>query len=391
MVNLVPAMSASLLRSALGVLAALCVSITGGFCATPDVRILPPFQTLETVRPGVVTTSIVTLPDGTLATVDGNTFVRSHDAGQTWGEATSIYTGVDAATAKTGVPTGQMRLILTRAGTLVLIWRDPRVDHWNKTTHEMEANATGSVWTMRSTDLGKTWGERQKLFDGVCGHPPIHLLQLRDGTLVTPIQYYINAPLRCVIRPYTSKDDGKTWVGGNIIDLGGHGNHDGAFEPSLVELRDGRVWMLIRTNWDRYWEAFSDDGGRSFRTIRPSSIVASSSPPYVMRLSDGRLMLFWNQLYPVGQTSYERRSGNYSEVAGSWHREEISVVFSSDEGASWTPPVIMARQKKTWLSYVYAFEVKPGELWIFSLQGKISAKVEVADIRSGAGAEAVGR
>jgi hypothetical protein len=345
--------------------------------ASADPRLLAPFREGETPRAGEPRTSIVKLADGSLLTVDGNTTVRSRDLGRTWGERLPVCP--DAATGP-GIPIGPMQLIRTQKDTLVLIWRDERIDDWNKATWEMGPKASGAVWTMRSVDGGKTWGERQKIFDGVCAHPPINLLELQDGSLVVPVQYFTNGPLRCVIRPYVSQDDGKTWTGRNIIDLGGHGHHDGAIEPSLVELRDGRVWMLIRTNYDRYWEAISDDHGLNWRTIRPSGIEASSSPPYLLRLASGRLLLFWNRLFPEGQTSYSRRADHFSEVAGSWHREELSVAWSEDDGATWSKPRIIAREKDKWLSYPYGFEPEPGKIWIFSGQGNLAATITEAEL-----------
>jgi hypothetical protein len=138
--------------------------------------------------------------------------------------------------------------------------------------------------------------------------------------------------------------------------------------------------MLIRTNYDRYWEAISEDHGLNWRTIRPTAIEASSSPPYLMRLTSGRLVLFWNRLYPEGQSSYERRAGKFSEVAGSWHREELSVAWSEDEGATWSKPLIMAREKGAWLTYTYGFEPEPGKLWIFTGQGKLAATITEAEL-----------
>lgn len=363
-----------MLRSFLIFAAGACLA-----SAAIDPRLIAPFRDLETPRAGAPATSIVKLADGALLTVEGNATVRSRDLGRTWGERQSILPEA-AGNSASGTPTGTMRLIRTRKETLVLIWRDKRIDDWDKVTREMGPKATGAVWTMRSVDDGKTWSGRQKIFDGVCGHPPISLLALQDGSLVVPVQYYTNGPLRCVIRPYVSRDDGQTWQGGNIIDLGGHGDHDGAFEPSMVELRDGRVWMLIRTNWDRFWEAISDDHGLNWRTIRSTAIEASSSPPYLLRLASGRLVLFWSRLYPDGQTSYKRRGDHYSEVAGSWHREELSVAWSEDDGVTWSQPLIMAREKDAWLSYPYAFEPEPGRLWIFSGQGKLSATLTEAEL-----------
>ena len=38
--------------------------------------------------------------------------------------------------------------------------------------------------------------------------------------------------------------------------------HNGGAEPSLLELKDGRVWMTIRTQNGWLYESFSDDGIR---------------------------------------------------------------------------------------------------------------------------------
>lgn len=344
-----------------------------------DERILAPFKSLEIERPGALATSIVELADGALITVDGNNTVVSRDGGKTWGERHPILAEPNLPAEGPGSPWGTMRLILTKANTLVLVWRDKRIDDWDE-NGVLGSKAAGSVWSVRSTDGGKTWTDKTKLFGGVCGHPPISLLQVSNGNLVVPVQFYTSHPLRCVIQPYVSSDDGKTWRGSNIIDLGGKGDHDGAFEPSMVELRDGRVWMLIRTNWDKFWEAISDDHGAYWRTIRPTGIESSSSPSYLLRLASGKLVLFWSRLYPEGKSDYKRRAGKYSEVAGSWHREELSVAVSDDDGATWSKPLIMAREKDAWLSYPYAFEPGPGRIWIFTGQGKISATITEAEL-----------
>jgi sialidase-1 len=348
--------------------------------AAPE--ILAPFSPLAIKKPGAAGSSIVRLADGGLITADGNSTLVSRDGGMSWAERRVILAGHPAENSKhlAGVPGGQIMLLRTRNDVLVAVWRDPRVDDWDKVTGALGPKAAGDVWSIRSQDGGRTWTDKQRLFTGICGHPPINLLQLNNGNLLAPVQYYASFPLRCVIRPYVSGDSGKTWRGGNIIDLGGHGHHDGAFEPSLVELRDGRVWMLIRTNLDRFWEAISQDGGMYWRTIRPTAIEASSSPPYLTRLASGRLILFWNRLYPEGQNSYARRSGDYSEIAGSWHREELSVALSDDEGTTWSPPRIVAREPKKWLSYSYVFEPQPGLIWLFSGQGKFAAQAREDDL-----------
>jgi sialidase-1 len=297
----------------------------------------------------------------------------SHDNGKTWPDVQPIYAGDGAEPLQTGpgIPTGRGQLLCTRDGTLIIVWDDERVLNWDKALNEPGLDARGDQWAIRSVDGGKTWIDRQRLYEGVCGHPPINMIQTASGRIVVTAQFYLREPGRNVIRVYSSGDEGKTWRGSNIIDLGGHGHHDGAFEPTFVQLQDGRLWMLIRTNWDRFWEAFSDDDGLSWRVIRPSQIEASTSPGYITRLASGRLALVWSRLYPEGADSYLRRSEQFSEAEASWHREELSLAFSEDEGQSWSKPVVLAREKDTWLSYPYLFEPEPGLLWLQSGQGDV--------------------
>jgi hypothetical protein len=153
-------------------------------------------------------------------------------------------------------------------------------------------------------------------------------------------------------------------------------------EPTLVELSDGRLWMLLRTNWDRFWDAFSEDQGRAWRVIRPSRIDASSAPGYVLRLASGRLALAWNRLYPEGKTEVVRRGGDgqLCDVPASWHRDELSLAFSGDDGKTWTDPVVIARRRGGGLSYAYLFEPKPGELWVSTrFSHKIRLSLREAD------------
>ena len=205
----------------------------------------------------------------------------------------------------------------------------------------MSGSTSGSV---RSLDEGQTWQDRHRVLEGYCG-AMINMIQMsRNGPIVAPIQDLWYDPDRNVQPVFTSGDNGKSWTKSNVIDLGGHGHHDGAMESIVIELNDRRVWMLIRTNWDYFWEAYSMDEGLSWRIIQPTDIDASSAPGYILRLASGRMVLVWNRLYPEGSTSYQRRAGAYSNVPGSWHREELSIAFSEDDGNSWTDPVVLAKE-----------------------------------------------
>ena len=220
--------------------------------------------------------------------------------------------------------------------------------------------------------------DRQRLLDGY-NADFMGFIQTRSGRVVVTVEHLVSDPWRWVVCSFISDDDGKTWTRSNWIDLGGHGHHDGAVEPAVAELSDGRLLMLIRTSLDRFWEAYSDDHGYYWRELRPSQIDASSAPGYLERLASGRLVLVWNRLYPQGRDkdNYPRYDIKSSfELKPSYQREELSIAFSDDDGKTWTKPIAFAGVKgapeETWkwiqqsggFSYPYVFERQPGLLWI---------------------------
>ncbi|MFH1920422.1 MAG: exo-alpha-sialidase [Planctomycetota bacterium] len=147
----------------------------------------------------------------------------------------------------------------------------------------------------------------------------------------------------------------------------------------------GRLWKLIRTNWKVFWQAFSEDGGLSWQTIGPSAIDASSAPGLLTRLESGRLLLVWNRYFPEGKNDFPLSGGDnqWSEVPVSNHRLELSIMFSEDDGKTWSAPAVIARIKKGSLAYPYVFEARAGELWITTMQGGLRVKLHERDFVGG--------
>jgi len=261
-------------------------------------------------------------------------------------------------------------MVRTRKGTIAIVYLDMATYKWQWDDAKRAPKGPDScrleLWAIRSPDEGKTWIDRQRLLDGY-NADFTGFLQTRSGRLVATIEHLVDDPPHWVVCSFFSDDEGKTWKRSNWIDLGGHGHHDGATEPTLAELSDGRLLMLIRTSLDRFWEAFSDDDGRYWRVIRPSGIDASSAPGFLLRLRSGRLALAWNRLNPEGGTCKRTAAPTpASEVPTSWHREELSLAFSADDGKTWTRPVVIAREKGGQVAYPYLFERRPGVLWVFT-------------------------
>ncbi|HOE95251.1 MAG TPA: sialidase family protein [Candidatus Sumerlaeota bacterium] len=338
--------------------------------------VAPGFTDLELDHAG----PFVTLDDGSLlqfaTTGPFGSFTPSvlrvsTDRGKTWSEGTPILRDGPA-------PATLVDLALrTSDGTLVVIYCDYQNEKWNWDEERGEATiAQLDTWSARSLDNGKTWIDRQLISPGWNG-APIDIIETAEGAIVTPVMLLIEDPgrHRHGFRNFVSTDQGQTWRKGNIIDLGGAGHHDGAIEPTLAQLRDGRIWVLIRTNLGRFWSAWSEDGGLNLREMAPSPIEASSSPAFLKRLASGRLLLVWNPAQPPDGTPPPMHGGlerpgeaQYSETEVSWYREGAYIALSDDDGQTWSQPLLFVEHKGRRVSYPYVFEPWPGEIWVWLRQ-----------------------
>lgn len=327
---------------------------------------------------------IVNLDNGNILAVEGNQVFISKDEGRSW----ALYALI-ADTAQYDVSPGAM--IRTSHNVIILSFANLKEKaHWNwQKDHHDSPGAVLPTYAIRSLDGGRTWQDVRKLHDEWTGANR-DMIETTDGTVVLSSMIMRHNPGHHTVLTYVSKDEGKSWTSSNIIDLGGIGNHSGVMESTLVQLKDGRLWMLLRTNWGNFWQTFSDDDGITWKDTGPTAIDASSSPGMLKRLKSGRLVLVFNRLFPEGKKEYPLRGGddNLSEVPANWQREELSIMFSDNDGVSWSKPVIVAKttKKGSQLSYPYLFEVKPGVLWIMTLfQGELSIQLQEKDFVRSAG------
>jgi hypothetical protein len=347
--------------------------LTSGLLAAEDIRLEPPVKAMPRIKAAPYTK----LADGRAITVEGNFAYITPNDGETWLDPIPLFTqGQDLKVSNERV------LLRTRDGAIILAFMNlnSRDWGWDDEKNAPDRKVRLDVWTIRSLDEGRTWQDAQMIQQGYCGAVR-DILQTSSGRVVVVAQDLLYNPGRHATRTYASDDDGKTWKASNILDLGGRGHHDGAIEGTIVELRDRRLWMLIRTNLDYFWEAFSDDQGLYWRRLQPTGIDASSSPAAMTRLASGRLALAWNRLYLEGNNATLRRGGSRSETMASWERSELSVAFSDDDGKTWTDPVVIARHKDASkrVSYPWIFERRPGELWITTMQGALKCSLREAD------------
>ncbi|MEA3404750.1 MAG: sialidase family protein [Pseudomonadota bacterium] len=310
--------------------------------------------------------------NGDLLAVHDNHIHHSLDQGQTW-QAYPIFNSDEFYI-------GDSRsLICLASGTLILSFANVGNMHfnWRRKTNSPTKTCSLSHYIVRSFDGGLTWQTPQKIQSDYAAATST-LIQLKTGEVVVSAQNMDYENARHYALSLTSGDDGETWQSSNRLDMGGRGHHGGCYEGTLIELSDGRLWYCIRTNRDWFWDAYSYDKGKSWIETKVG-LPASSSPAMLTRLHSGRIALVYNQLYPQGQTEYARRAGQFSEVAASWMREELSICLSEDEGRSWTKPIVIAQCKGAWLAYPMIYEVEPGKLWVTTLQSELKVVLKESD------------
>ena len=197
------------------------------------------------------------------------------------------------------------------------------------------------VFHVASRDGGTTWEPPHRVdygreYTGAL----LGFMQMSSGRLVLPIHFYDfdREAGKNVAKSCYSDDGGRTWYADSTevpVPSGGRHSHSGAVEPTAVELGDGRVWMVIRTQFRRFYESFSSDG-RTWSAAQPTRFRAPNSPCAVERLADGRLIFVWNNTQgpPFG--------GETRNVHASRH--VMNAAVSPDDGVTWHGYREFARQ-----------------------------------------------
>lgn len=105
-----------------------------------------------------------------------------------------------------------------------------------------------------------------------------------------------------------------------------NGANEGACEPCFEELRDGSIWMLMRTQAGCLYESISKDGGTTWSAAAPSRFRTSTGPANMLRHRDGRLVVTWNncELPP-----------KHEGVGVYGGRDALHIAISADDGRTW--------------------------------------------------------
>ena len=299
------------------------------------------------------TTSIVGLKDGRLMAFAGNRACFSDDGGASWSKE-QVLLDTDGRPLQAAGHSGCIRL---KSGRLAIIYSRHRgPDFLNPASKGRDSFLLFSV----SSDEGATWTPERVIVRGpFIPMPYSHgaLIQMSTGRLVLPARFcmaqspagwggyekisvyahargrkiqmegHAHAPELDIGKVFYSDDEGETWQTseGEIIPWleYGYGNIVPFDEPTVAELKDGRLLMFGRSVVGRILKTYSEDGGNTWSYVEVTRLASSYSPAMLRRIpTTGDLLCIWNNV-------------SADEIRNGFRRGRLSCAISKDDGRSW--------------------------------------------------------
>ncbi len=127
-------------------------------------------------------------------------------------------------------------------------------------------------------------------------------------------------------------------------------------EHMIVELKDGRLWMLVRTLYG-IGQSFSSDMGRTWTPGEDSGLGGPNSRFFIRRLSSGRLLLVNHADIKPAEAMRLFKEGK------TWRdRSHLTAFLSDDDGKSWKGGLVLDERHK--VSYPDGAEDRNGVIRI---------------------------
>jgi len=185
-----------------------------------------------------------------------------------------------------------------------------------------------SLYYSTSTD-GYNWSPAREIPTGGISDRTHGLIELSNGNLIIPFSWWKGKPGQRyhVASVVISTDRGKTWHRGRDLDAGDFGYeeewHRGLLEPTIAELSDGRLLMIMRaqTNTGTFYKSYSYDGGETWTPAVPEpKLKGARQGNHLYRLKSGNLVYVWN-----------------NNISGVEFRDRtpLSIAISTNDGKTW--------------------------------------------------------
>ena len=182
----------------------------------------------------------------------------------------------------------------------------------------LQKNSEGSdcrVMMRRSRDEGQTFGPAQQLSPAgaYTGLTNGRCIRLSTGRIL--LEAWRDGASYCCV----SDDDGVTWHDSQEIKPAA----GDCWENACIELKDGRVMMLMRTALGGQYESISADAGESWSMPVPTFLVGTAAPVSISRIpTTEHLLAVWN-------------NDASASAHGNRNRNPLTAAVSEDEGETW--------------------------------------------------------
>lgn len=227
-----------------------------------------------------------------------------------------------------------------------VLWIDPLNRLWLFWAQSYEwFDGRCGVWAIHTGDLENAspqWSAPVRICNGIAMNRPT---VLTTGEWLLPAAVWNREPMLPEMdaerksNVICSTDEGKTWSL-----RGGADVPDRYFdEHMVVELKDGRLWMLVRTHNEAggIGESFSSDRGFTWTPGGPSKLTGPNSRFHIKRLRSGRLLL-------INHYGFTKRS-------------HMTALLSDDEGETWPHKLLL--DERSSVSYPDAVETEDGRIY----------------------------
>lgn len=285
----------------------------------------------------------------------------SEDGGKSWGKATVVNDTPHVSDFDPG--------FVHAADRLLMFFSNGR---WESNPSQGRGKKVGvdsfQMFVKSSSDQGRTWSEMRDMQTSPGWNCRSNGIRLKDGTLLIPT-HHLRYPHKSSVM--LSTDDGETWTRGADITTP---DDVGAAEPSVAQLPDGSLLMVLRTTDGFLWLVRSSDGGRSWSEPEQQDMTAATSSANLWRTSQGQVVLTHNPTKPP-------------------HRTELTMRVLNEDGKTWSNPLTVANVEPPaegealWdrqIGYPSVCELPDGKLlvvWAHIEQGEDTQRGEIHSAR----------
>ncbi len=143
-----------------------------------------------------------------------------------------------------------------------------------------------------SKDNGQTWSPKNEIPRGCLGPIKNKPVRLSSGKILYPTS--IEIPGKWAVYMETSNQDLTGWEKIQIKELKYQKDTLDAIQPSVLFYGDGRLQILCRTRNKCIVESWSDDNGKTWSPLSPTTLPNNNAGTDAVTLSSGMQLLIYN-------------------------------------------------------------------------------------------------